>query len=305
MFLLMVLGFVLTHVNWINKETKPLLTNLTVTLAVPCAIFNNMLSAVNKDLLAIAGKMLIAPACTVISIYLLGTLLAKVLRMKDNRRGTFAAMCGCPNTIFVGLPVVTALFGDVGVPAAMFFFICQTTVFWSVGQSGIQADGSGHVQQKMSLVGILKKIFSLNVIIILSTVALVMLNIRVPSVITQTTKSIANLSTPMSLLFSGNAMYEIYKQFGLRGLMIRRDEALVILTRFLIAPAAAFGFCLLFGIGGIERSVFILMASMPTMTQTVILSGKYGADRDFAAITFFWTTCFTMIVIPVLMSILG
>ena len=56
MFLLMVLGFVLTHVNWINKETKPLLTNLTVTLAVPCAIFNNMLSAVNKDLLAIAGS---------------------------------------------------------------------------------------------------------------------------------------------------------------------------------------------------------------------------------------------------------
>lgn len=303
-FLLMGIGFVLTKAKWITPDNRSLLTKLVVYLAVPCTIFNNMLSAITPESLKTAGEMLIVPAITVVSTYLFGLFVARyVLKMPKNRHRTFAAMSGCPNTIFVGVPIVMALFGDAGVPAAMFFFVCQTSLFWSVGASGIQSDGQGKAQ--FSVGTMLKKIFSLNVIVILVVVALVLLRIQPPTLVTNITKYIGNLSTPLSLFFSGNALCEIYTEFGFRGLRIQRDVWAVMLARFVIQPVVAFLLCLLFGVTGLTRTVFILMSGMPVMTQTVILSGNYGADRNYAALSFFWTTCASMIVIPVFLLILG
>ena len=222
-FLLMGIGFVLTKVKWITPENRSLLTKLVVYLAVPCTIFNNMLSAITPESLKTAGEMLIVPAITVVSTYLFGLFVARyVLKMPKNRQRTFAAMSGCPNTIFVGVPIVTALFGDAGVPAAMFFFVCQTSLFWSVGASGIQADGQGKAE--FSLGTMLKKIFSLNVIVILIVVALVLLRIQPPELVTDITRYIGNLSTRFRCSSRAMPCARSTRNLALKACAFQRDE---------------------------------------------------------------------------------
>ncbi len=302
-FILLGLGVLLTHLKWITKENIPLLSKLVIRIAVPCTIFNNMLSAITRDSLKTAGSMLIVPAITILTMYFLGWMMAKyVLRIQKNRQRTFAAMASCPNAVFIGIPVVFALFGDAGTPAAMFFIICQTSTFWSLGSAGIQADAQG--KSEFALSTTLKRVFSINVIVILAVVLMTVIGIKPPVMVTSITKYLGALSTPLSLFFSGNALYDIYREFGLHGLKITRDVLYVIAARFLAAPALAYGLCLLFGITGTTAMVFVLMSALPIMTQTVILSGAYGGDRNNAALSFFWTTVCSMVVIPLYMFLL-
>jgi predicted permease len=303
-FILMGLGVVLSHRRWITADNLPLLSRLVVGLAVPCTIFNNMLAAVNRDSLNTAGRMLVVPALTVATMYALGLLLGRyAFRLRPNRRRTYAAMAACPNAIFIGLPLILTLFGTDGAPAAMFFIVCQTSTFWSVGSAGIQADAQGKAQ--FSLAGTLKRIFSVNVIVIIAVFLMAVADLQAPAMLTDLTRYIGALSTPLSLMFSGNALYQIFREYGLRGLSLQRDVLLVALARFIVAPLLAYAFCAAFGVAGLSRTVFVLMSAMPVMTQTVILTGTYGGDRDFAALSFFWSTVLAMVFIPLYLLLLG
>ncbi len=303
-FVLVGVGIVLSRVKWITPQNRSLLSKLVVLLAVPCTIFNKLLTAIDKDSIATAGSMLVIPALTISLMYFGGWLFGKyVLRLRQNRQRTFAAMAGCPNTVFFGLPVVIALFGDAGIPIAMYFFIFQTTLFWSFGNAGIQADAQG--KGEFSIGTLLKKVFSVNVIIIIIVFVMALTDIKPPDMLTTITQYIGNLSTPLSLFFSGNALYEIYSEYGFRGLKLNRDVFAVILARFLVAPLVALGFCTLFGVTGMMRTVCVLMSGMPIMINTVILCGAYGADRDYAALSFFWTVLCSIVILPLYVIIMG
>jgi hypothetical protein len=296
-FLLLGLGAFLTRKNWFTKENIPLVSKLVVKLAVPCTIFINMLSAITRESLQAAGNIIIVPAITVLFMYFFGWFLSKyIVRMQSRRQRTFAAMAGCPSAIFIGLPIVLAVFGSVGMPAAMFFVVSQTTVFWSLGSAGIQMDAQG--SSKLSFVETLKRIFGVNVMIIILVFVMTLLNVKAPTMLINITKYIGALSTPLALFFSGNALVEIYREFGAKGLGLTRDILVVILVRFVISPLVAFGLCALFGITGVPRAVLVLMSAMPVMTQNVIVTGLYGGDRDFVALSFFWTTLLSIVVIP-------
>jgi len=303
-FVLLIIGAILTHRKWITEQNRALLSKLVIALAVPCTIFNNLLSAINHDTIKTLGSMLVAPACTIATMYFGAWFLSRhVFRMRQNRQRTYAAMAACPNTIFFGMPVALALFGDQGVPAAMFYFICQSTFFWSFGNAGIQADAQG--KGEFSLVTMIKKVFTININVTILVFVLVIIGIRVPSLVTNMTKIIGALSTPLSLFFTGNALYETYTRYGIKGLKIGRDVIVVLIARFLISPLLAFGFCTLFGITGMTRIIFVVMSGMPNMVQTVILTGLYNGDRDYAALCFFWTSVFSLFVIPLYVIILG
>ena len=62
------------------------------------------------------------------------------------------------NTIFVGLPINQALFGDASIPYVLIYYMCNTTFFWTLGTYLIQRDGEGEAE--FDLKTSLKKIFS-------------------------------------------------------------------------------------------------------------------------------------------------
>ena len=88
-----------------------------------------------------------------------------------------------------------------------------------------------------------------------------------------------NLVTPLALLLTGYIIHEL----GLKNLRIDRALGAMLLFRFIAAPAVCALFCAAFGVAGLARSVYIVEAAMPVVTQTVVASAEYGADEQFAA----------------------
>ena len=50
-------------------------------------------------------------------------------------------MCAFSNSVFIGLPMNTGLFGDEAVPYVMAFYVVNTTLFWTIGNFVISKSG--------------------------------------------------------------------------------------------------------------------------------------------------------------------
>ena len=174
-------------------------------------------------------------------------------------------------------------------------------VYKRQGLIGIQRDGQGDIH--FSFGDMVKKVLSINIVVIFISLLLVALRVTVPVFFMDIAGKLGNTCTPLSLIFCGATMYEVFQNHGLRGLAIPRDTLYVFISRFVICPLLMFGICTLFGIGGIARTVFVIISAMPTQSQTVIMSSRYGADVDFASITCFWTTLACFVVIPILLTL--
>ncbi len=88
----------------------------------------------------------------------IATAVASIFAVKKERRGLFISMFFNSNTIFVGLPINQALFGDASIPYVLIYYMCNTTFFWTLGTYLIQRDGEGEAE--FDLKTSLKKIFS-------------------------------------------------------------------------------------------------------------------------------------------------
>ncbi|MBE5781615.1 MAG: AEC family transporter [Clostridiales bacterium] len=303
-FVFLVIGIGIAKAGWIHKDNKKLLSLIVMYISVPCTILINVLDTVTPESIGSIFGYVAVPAIAILVVYFAATVLGKsVLKVKKGRQGVFACCCSCTNILFVGMPIVLSAIGDVAVPYIMYYLMAQNIIFWSLGVMGIQRDGEGDVS--FSLLDTVKKVLSLNVVVIFISLALVALRIEVPVFFMDIADKLGSICTPLSLIFCGATMFEVATAHGLKGLRPPKDTFLVMFSRFFVLPVFMFFLCTLLGITGIPRSVFVIVSAMPTQTQTVIMSNRYGGDEEFASLTFFWTTLSCFIVAPVLLMLFG
>ena len=80
---------------------------------------------------------------------------------------------------------------------------------------------------------------------------------------------------------------------------------LVLLFRCAVAAGTGILFCRLLSVEGLGRSVLLIEASMPVVSQTAVAASEYGADEGFAARGAALTTVACFVYIPVLMLLIG
>ncbi len=103
-------------------------------------IYNLMTSFNKVEFLATLGGI-IAPFLGILITYIISIPLAKLIKIREDRRGMFSALFTFANTNFIGLPVNVALFGEASIPYVTLYYIANTTMFWTIGIYGIKKDG--------------------------------------------------------------------------------------------------------------------------------------------------------------------
>ena len=121
LLLLMSVGYVMGRLGWMTAAEKRFLSKYIVNIAVPCNCITGLLNNLDHDSLLQAGLMVVSAMAGVAVTLLLSMGLAALLRLPRERWGVFVAMAGLSNTLFIGLPVSTQLFGDVCVPYVMLY----------------------------------------------------------------------------------------------------------------------------------------------------------------------------------------
>lgn len=127
-------GWLFGKLGYLRREHKKLMTKLIISAGMPSLVVNTVFGKIDLDALQNPALLFLLPALSMIITLLLGFIFAKLLKPEAKRRGGFIAMCAFSNSVFVGLPMNTGLFGDEAVPYVMCFYIVNTTLF---GRSGI------------------------------------------------------------------------------------------------------------------------------------------------------------------------
>lgn len=296
---MILVGFVIGERGWFDDKSRGLIAKLVTQVALPCYMLYTITQRFTAaDLL----KMLPAlrfPALSMVVLLGIATAVARIFAVRQDRRGLFISMFFNSNTIFVGLPINQALFGDASIPYVLIYYMCNTTFFWTLGTYLIQRDGEGEAQ--FDLKTSLKKVFSPPLMGFLLGIVLVMLQIKLPAFLASDLQYLGNLTTPLSMIFIGLSVSHV----GVKQLVLGKDQLLILFGRFLVAPLLMATIVYWAPLPSLMKQVFIIQSAMPVMTNAPVVARLYGADSDYAAVMVTETTLATMVVIPILMLLMA
>jgi Predicted permeases len=301
---MILLGLVLARRGWFEGRSSELISRLVVSVALPSYMVSNLMGGYDRDKLVSMLPGLPIPFAVMLSCFALGSGLAALVRMKEERRGTFASMFALSNTIFIGLPVNLAIFGESSLPYVLLYYIANTTSFWTIGVYGIARDGAlrrGGAKPSLFSFEALKRILSPPLVAFLVAVVLILLGIHLPKPVLSFCSMLGNMTTPLSMLFIGIVIARV----EWRKARLDRDLVLVLAGRFALSPLLLILIARPLGLPVLMKEVFLVQAAMPAMTQTPIVASRYGADTEYAALGTALTTALGLAVIPLCMLAVG
>ncbi|KAJ53083.1 hypothetical protein BD780_003703 [Clostridium tetanomorphum] len=294
------LGYILTEKKWINESNANLFAKMVINLSLPTLMITNLMNNFDKAKLMSLGKGLFVPFTSIALAYIIGKFACKILKVRKGRSGTFQSMFFVSNTIFIGLPVNLAIFGERSIPYVLLYYIANTTFFWTIGVYEISKDGKDSNLDSIFSKATLKRIISPPLLGFIFAIVLILLEIPMPKFIMDTCKYLGNLTTPLSMLFIGNTIHSI----NLKNIKIDKDMIGVFIGRFIISPLLVVLIAYHFPLPKLMKDVFVVQAAMPVMTNTAIMSKAYDADYEYAAIMIALTTILSLIIIPIYKLIL-
>jgi len=300
-FLILSLGYLMGHFGWLTASEKKFISKYVVNIAVPINCVTGILNNFTRSQLFDAGKQVLVGATVVALSLLISAAVATLLKLPRNRWGVFVAMAGISNTMFIGLPVTNQLFGPVSLPYLMMYYMFSTIYTQTAAVMLCEHAGNKPSSTRLSVAGVLKDLFKKPPILgVITAFACLLLNVHLPSVIMSAAGYIANTVTPLALIYSGFVLYEV----GLKNLRFLPGLPTMLFIRLVVAPALCYGLCLLLGITGLARDVFVVMAGLPVVSQITVMAGAYGADEQYSAIGSSLSLIGMFITLPIMMMIL-
>lgn len=305
-------GIFVSWRKWVSRETAKAFPKIIINISLPATIVYSLYHNFTREQLINAWLPLLIIFTTAILVFYIAKAAARLLRIPKHRRGVFIVAFAFSNSSFIGFPVAQALFGDVGMPYAVFYFLAGHVTFWLLGNYAIERDAdvlSGD-EHRQSIGKSLKKLAQPPTLITFIMFAVILLGIRLPDVVLTTAKYIGDLTTPLSLIFIGCMIYNM----GLSGMKWEKELTPVLLGRFILVPVLCYGLCTL-GLALfapaltadhlLMRKVFVVQIGLPALMQTAISAEVYGADSKFATKCVFFTTALSLITIPAFMLLLS
>ena len=301
LLVLMSIGYVMGHLGWMTEQEKKFVSKYVVNIAVPCNCIVGLLNHLDRSTLAQAGPMLLSTFISIGVMMLLAIGLATLLRLPRERWGVFITMTGLSNTLFIGIPVCTQLFGDGCMGFLMMYYLANTSYLQTAGLMLVKRSGTAP-GGKVTVPGVVKDMLTKPPILaVLLTLALLVTDLRLPQPVMKCAEYVSNSVSPLALIYCGYIVYEL----GLKNLRFEKGLGVMVLFRLMISPIICATLCSVFGITGLPHDVFVVGAGLPVVSQITVMAGNYGADDKYAATGATLSTFGSFLSIPIMMVLLG
>ncbi|MCI1893869.1 MAG: AEC family transporter [Lactobacillus sp.] len=307
--LMIALGYLLQHNGWFDDNFGGTISKLLMKVALPASIFISVLQRLTLKKLVSLSSGLVYGFGAVILGYLIAFLLVKLLKVKPGRRGTFINMFVNANTIFIGLPLNLALFGDQATPYFLMYYVVNTVSTWTLGAFLMSWDDptkDGSTSSSFNW----KKLLPAPLVGFLVALVFLLLNIPFVNVgwlgfAVNTLTYVGNLVTPLSLIYIGI----ILAKAGFSTIRFDRDSVVALLGRFVLAPALIFTLIMLgahagFGMPSLEAKTLIIQASAPGLAVLPILATEGHGDVEYATNVVTLSTVLFAVVVPIIMLLI-
>ena len=299
---IIILGYVLQVRGWFDDSFGGNLSKLIMNVAMPVSIFVSVMKYLTLDkLISLSGGLIYTFGAFILG-YVLAFAAVKIFKVRPGRRGTMINTFVNANTIFIGLPLNIALFGDKALPYFLVYYITNTVSTWTLGVYLMTTDSKSG-QSKEDAKFNWKKLFPAPLVGFLVALVFLVLRFPVPDFATNTLTYIGNLVTPLSLLYIGIVLAKA----GLNTIRFDTDTIVTLVGRFILAPALMY-LLLKFAAAGMETTefkTFVVQSAAPALAVLPILADQGDGDVEFSTNVVTLSTILFIIVVPIVVTLLG
>jgi len=294
MFCLMLVGVLINKLEFMHSQTSSDLTNVLLYIVSPCLIINAFEqpysgSRIKQFLLAVAGVFL---------LYIVEIIVAKLVfgRMKNQNLRRIAQYGSIySNAGFMGIPLISALFGSEGVFFAVVSLAAFNIFSWTQGVSLFNDEKNGSAEKTDWRQVLLNP----NIIAIFLGILIFVFSVKIPSIPNQVIKYVGSINTPLSMIVIGNSLANI--KFSRD--MLNKEIGLTILLRNLLFPIIGIVLLKVLGVTGIAFYTTIVMAACPVAGLVVLFTLQADGDTAPAISLMSLSTILSLITIPMVFAL--
>lgn len=299
---LIVLGYFLQVKGWFHNDFGNDLSKLIMNVAMPVSIFVSVLKYLTLEkLISLSGGLIYTFVAFALG-YIVAFLSVKVLNVAPGRRGTVINTFVNANTIFIGLPLNIALFGDNALAYFLIYYITNTISTWTLGVFLMTSDSKDGKKKQGSKFN-WKKLLPAPLLGFIVSVVFLVINIPLPSYVSSTLGYIGGLTTPLSLIYIGIVLAKA----GIKTIHFDKDSILALVGRFVIAPLLMFLVLKFMApqMATAEYQTFMIQSATPALAVLPILANQGDGDVEFSTNIVTLSTILFVIVIPIIQTLIG
>lgn len=289
--IMVVLGYSLRRGSILKPGDAHTLNKIVINVAIPSLIF---LAMYNSDMQAISSSAIIPLICILIS-FLTGVvayLWTKGKGFSKKVSWSIIIPTAMLNSGFMGYPIALGIFGQEGMVRAVFYDMGSILVFIGLGiilMFIFKGDYRDILKRALIfpplwgiILGIMANYLQIPLGGVISGVLIYLSGAAIPLIM---------ISLGLSLEFRG-----IKENMG--------AASFVSLVRLIISPLIALMVVTMVGLGGLEKTVTLLEAAMPSAMLSMVLAITYDLDVKLTAACVFCSTVLSLISLPFIISLI-
>ncbi len=292
LYLIVAVGFLADRIGIFKQSTAKLSNDLLFYVITPTVIVQSFLNMeFNK---ATIMSFLLAFACMFTTLVVGIFIVIPFFRKDKDNSSIFKYAVSYGNMGYMALPLCQSLLGSEGV------FYCSAGVvafnilsfvhgIWLM-KKGTKNDDGFKIKTIILNPGVLSVAVGL---------PLFVLGIDLPEVINGAVTHIANLNTPLAMIFLGTYI----ANSDLKAMFKQKQNYMVALLKLLALPGIMLVIFKLLGLSGTILTACMISASVPSATNTVMFAAKYGKDTGVASTVVAFCSLLSVLTIPVMIAL--
>lgn len=302
LFAMILCGYLLWRKKWIDDGMHLQLSKLVVQVFNPLLIINgviNKTSTLGKDALV---QNVSLSFFFFIFLIIAGYLIIWLIKPMKNERNMFILLGTIPNAGFMGIPVITSIYGDESMIYIVFYILICNVILYTYGMYLVD-----HMQEDIKKQKViknwrkqLKDFFNFGVIASIGAIVIFLLQLKIPQPVANFCSYMGSATIPLSMILIGISI----AKSDLKELLMDKTVYKFLLLRMVIIPIGVILLLKQFPIYPIVFGVFALQLAMPTGSIGALIMKEKGLDELRCSGIVVVSTLFSLITIPLISAFL-
>ncbi len=289
LFLIMVVGYIMSKRDIIDENAKVRFTRLIINITLPAQILKTFVSnqgiVSNKEVFLVFGVTILAFA-----VYaMIGVAFNVLACVPKEKRGTYLFMVMFGNTAFMGFPIIEAIYGEGALIYAVIFNVIFNLLVYSVGIIMVGKSEGGMWFDP-------KKLLNMPFVSSLLSIILYFAKIQFPEVVMDSLNFLGNVTTPVAMLIlgatiAGMPLKELFDEWRIYLFTAVKLLAVpvIVITLIRYLPISS----------DVIKGTMIVLSATPVATNATMLAIEYEGDMQLTSKGIFFTTILCMVTIPI------
>ena len=291
LFLIILIGVYGSKKNIINEEINKGLRRILLEITLPLLVINCFSFEFSDGM----GKNVLTAFIYSITFMALGAIISYIFLfpLKGEKKKILHFANVFSNCGFIGFPIINSLYGAEGVVYTSIFNMVFTIALWTYGVM-IFSD-------KMSKKKIKKVLVNPAIIAVYIGIPIMLLNIKLPSFLIDTTKIVGDMTAPISMIIVGSILSKVRIKDVFKEVSIYYEA----LIKLIIIPLILFLIKIIIKDNTTVINTIIVLQAMPAAAMTSIFAADFNKEKEYSAKVVFITTLLSIITIPIITKIIN